>query len=126
MDAVAVNHIHNNKVKLPWPVIVCVSHLPTIKRCNPKVEVIETINKNLTNGESTGHYAVGWCLSRYDEVHVWGFDSLYRDTVESDSHVKIPEGPFNKKNFGPWRKNWEKLLKDPSAQSCKIIPHPPK
>ena len=125
MDAIPVRHIHNNRLALPWPVIVCVSHVREINRCDPKIEVLDTIPKNLANGESTGHYAVGWCMARYDEVHVWGFDALWQNNVDSDSHVKIPEGVHWDNNFRHWRRNWEKLLKEPAAQKCRVVLHRP-
>lgn len=123
MDAVCVNHIRNERVQLPWPVIVCTSHVNVLKRGTPKVEIMDIIYKNLENGESTGHYALRWCASRYDEVHVWGFDSMWQTNVDSDSHVKIPTGIHCDGNYKAWRRNWDKVINE--YPKCNIILHKP-
>lgn len=123
MDAVCANHIHNNRVHLPWPVIVCSAHERTMKHCDPKVSVLETIDEHLENGESTGHRALKWCMIRYDEVHAWGFDSMWKENVNSDSHTKIPEGIHCDRNYRSWRKNFEKLEKE--FPRVKLVFHRP-
>ena len=121
MDAVCTDHIHNNRVHMPWPVIVCSAHVNTLKSCNPKVDILGVIDKHLENGESTGHYALKWCVARYDEVHVWGFDSMWMANVDSDSHTKIPEGIHTDNNYKNWRKNWDKIVN--GAQKCRVVLH---
>jgi len=125
MDAVMMNHIHNNHVRMPWPIIMCISHSRIAEICDPKVTIMDLIDKNLDNGESTGHYAAGWCGTRYDEIHLWGFDSMWKETVESDTKDKMPNAPQWSKNWKPWRDNWEKLFREPQLKNCRFIRHAP-
>ena len=126
MDKVCVDHIHNNKVKLNWPVICPRVLVKLFKPCNPPVEIFDTVLDGVYNGESTGHHAVAYLLKKgYTEIHMWGFDSLSRDTIESDSHTKMPECPRAERNFLPWRKNWNKIFASELAKKAKIEIHKP-
>ena len=66
-------------------------------------------------------YALKWCVARYEEVHVWGFDSMWKPNVDSDSHTKIPEGIHCDNNYKNWRKNWDKIVN--GAQKCRVVLH---
>ena len=123
MDKVAIDHIHNNKIKLPWPIILPWALDRIAAECPYPPKVIDKLDTVLKNGESTGHYAVGYCVRRYREVHLWGFDAFKKDSIESDSHVKIPEGPKSEKNYIAWRDNWKKLLNTNSAKQSKLLLH---
>jgi hypothetical protein len=125
MDKVAIDHIHNNNIKLPWPIILPWALDRIASQCPYPPQVIDRLDTVLKNGESTGHYAVGYCIRRYKEVHLWGFDSMKKDSIESDSHEKIPEGPRSAKNYLSWRDNWERLWRTKAAQECKIVIHSP-
>jgi len=125
MDKVVIDHIHNNNIKLKWP-IACPQSLKRIaEQCPYPLKVIYTFPYNVQNGESTGHHACVYALQNYDEVHLWGFDAVYKDTIESDTHQKIPNGPTCATNYKAWRTNWDKVLKSPLALKRKIIFHPP-
>jgi hypothetical protein len=54
---------------------------------------------------------------------MWGFDSIKKDSIESDSHVKIPEGPRAEKNYLAWRYNWKRLNNTDAAKVCKLFLH---
>lgn len=126
MDKVAIDHIHNNRVELPWPIVVPTALRRLIQDCPTKPAVHDWLPDGLYNGESTGHYALSWCMKRYDVVHMWGFDSIWKDTVESDSHTKIPTGIHCAKNFKPWRENFARIFKRKDLAHCKVVMHEPK
>ena len=124
MDKVCIDHIHNNKIKLDVPVIVPFCLKKLVVRCDPAPVVYDTIQNGVHNGQSTGHKGVVYLLeSGYTEIHMWGFDSLFRETVESDTHQKIPEGPVAPNNWKPWRKNWEKIFNHELGKKCKFVIH---
>ena len=62
-------------------------------------------------------------MARYEEVHAWGFDSMWVANVDSDSHTKIPEGIHCDKNYVHWRKNWEKV--EAAFPQVKLVLHRP-
>jgi len=69
------------------------------------------------NGLSTGHVAYDWLCERgYLEIHLWGFDSLWRESVESDS-----DGIKCETNWVSWRREWEKRL---TVKAPTTIIHP--
>jgi len=56
---------------------------------------------------SAGHIATNWCLGKYDEIHLWGFDSIWADTQETrtDKLVERSRGQFDL--FIHWREKWQ-------------------
>ena len=59
---------------------------------------------------SAGHVAVNWLLDNvhYDEIHLWGFDSIWEDTQETrtDKYIERSRAQFDL--FIHWRERWEK------------------
>ena len=59
---------------------------------------------------NSGHHAVFWLSKKYNEIHIWGFDSMWSDDLLSqmDDRVKRPKRPpLNKQ----WRPHWNNLFK---------------
>jgi hypothetical protein len=124
MDKVVIHHLHNNRIKLNFPIIVSQSLLRIAQECDPRPTILDTIPHEIQNGESTGHHAVQYLLKKgYTKIHMWGFDSLYLDTVESDSHTKIPEGIHAPNNWNKWRVQWDNIFKSADAHKCRFIIH---
>ena len=124
MDKACIGHIHNNKVKLNFPVIVPQNIRQLAEQCDPAPVILDTILNNVENGESTGHKAVEYLLAKeFTEIHMWGFDSLYLETVESDSHIKMPECASYAKNWKKWRTNWQKIFNSELGKKCKFEIH---
>jgi hypothetical protein len=87
--------------------------------------VLATIPRAIENGESTGHRGAEWCIANgYTEIHLWGFDSVFQDTIASDTHEKIPEGPFTATNIPKWRVKWNDLEKLALSKGSRLIWHP--
>lgn len=125
MDKVAIDHIHNFKKELPWPIVTTHTLSRFAEQCPFPPVILDRLDATLRNGESTGHYAVLYCLRRYKEVHLWGFDSMVIDSIESDSHVKIPEGPRCHTNYKSWRTNWDKMFRSKDAAGVNVVIHRP-
>ena len=124
MDKVCIGHIHKNKVKLNFPVIVPQNIKLLVEQCDPAPVILDTILNNVETGESTGHKAVEYLLAKgFTEIHMWGFDSLYLETVESDSRVKMPECPASSENWKKWRTNWQKIFNSELGKKCKFEVH---
>ena len=99
MDKLVINHIDSHHPIMPYPVIVPYELKRRTEQVkDPQLIVLDTVPTPLKSGESTGHKAMMYLLLKYDEIHMWGFDSLRLDTVKSDTHEKIPNGPANPKN----------------------------
>jgi hypothetical protein len=124
MDKVVIGHIHNNKLKLNFPVIIPNSIRKLVNQCDPAPVILDVMDPQLRPGESTGHRGVLWLMQNgYAEIHMWGFDSMKKDSVESDTHQKIPESPFCTANYKKWRVTWDKLLKGDDSKGVKVIIH---
>jgi len=124
MDKVVLVHMQNNNLRLNFPIIISQSLASIARRCNPKPEVLDTISAEIQNGESTGHHGVQYLLKKgYTEIHMWGFDSLYTESIASDSHTKIPEGIHWDDNWKRWRVNWDKIFNSELGKKCKFEIH---
>ena len=67
---------------------------------------IKGILPRARNGVSTGHYAYDWLVAQsYKEIHLWGFDSIWNNTVESST-----VGIKSDSNIDKWRREWQKRL----------------
>lgn len=126
MDKLVIDHIDVHKPQMPYPVIVpYMLKRRTEQVKDPRVVVLDTVPTPLRSGESTGHKAMSYLLARYTEIHMWGFDSLRLDTVKSDTHEKIPNGPADPKNYLRWRKSWDPIFRSAEEAGKKIIIHYP-
>jgi hypothetical protein len=127
MDKVVIDNIHNNKVEVPFPVVCPEVLVKLLRACPTQPRLFDTVKTNLTNGESTGHRAFMYLVENdYTEIHLWGFDSVFRDVIASDSHVKIPEGVFTERNIPRWRNLWGKLFALPQVKDkVKVTIHRP-
>lgn len=118
MDKVVIDHIHNNRVMLPFPLICPQSLAKIVRQCPTSPTIYDVIPRNLLNGESTGHRAFEYLVDQgYTEIHLWGFDSINVNTIASDSHQKIPSGIFFPGNLPKWRSTWNKLFSHPKVRS---------
>lgn len=79
-----------------WPIIVRRNYIRLAQRCI-KEGLIPKENFNALppqiREKTSGHdgliYLAYFAEEKYDEIHLWGFDSLVNGTVESDSKGKI-------------------------------------
>lgn len=126
MDLVVVNNISNNGIALPWPAVVPQALVRTAQRCEPPIKIHSTVAMTVRNGQSTGHKAAVWLLENgYKEIHFWGFDSMFANTVTSDTHQKIPEGISTIKNVPRWRANWDLIKSHKLAKEATLVFHAP-
>jgi hypothetical protein len=126
MDKLVIDHIADNKLALPYPIILPHALRRRAEQVKePDLKVLDVVPTPLRSGESTGHKAMVYLLERYDEVHMWGFDSLKVDTVKSDTHEKIPKGPADPKNYLRWRKAWQEIFRTAEERKKRIVIHYP-
>lgn len=58
--------------------------------------------------ESSGHVAVDWCLeNNYDEIHLWGFNSIWQDSQETRSDLLMPRSRAQFDLWFHWRERWK-------------------
>lgn len=68
------------------------------------VQIIE----DLELYKSSGHVAVDWCLeNNYDEIHLWGFNSIWEDSQETKSDLLIPRSRAQFDLWYHWRERWK-------------------
>lgn len=127
MDKLVIDHIANNGVQLNYPIIAPNQYRAIIKNVTDvKLVLLDTIPELLKTGESTGHKGAQYLIQKgYTEIHLWGFDSMFRDTIESDTHGKIPEGPADKNNYKKWRGTWQPIFDLAKSRGIEIITHKP-
>ena len=127
MDKLVIDHIANNAVQLNYPVIAPNQYKRIISQVTSvKLQLLDTIPSLLKTGESTGHRGATYLIEKgYQELHLWGFDSMFRNTIESDTHEKIPEGPADKNNYKKWRGTWQPIFDLAKSRAVEIITHKP-
>lgn len=68
------------------------------------------------DGYNSSHYACEFLiLNEFDEVDIWGYDSLFNDTIDSLTDKHIPKNKNideTMKILLQWRKTWSKITKD--------------
>lgn len=117
MDKVVIDHIHNNKVEVPFPIVCPEALVKILRACPTNPRLHDTVKRNLTNGESTGHRAFEYLVENgYTEIHLWGFDSVFANTIASDTHQKVPTGVFYEGNIPRWRRLWDRLFSQPNVK----------
>lgn len=68
------------------------------------VHVIEKLEQY----RSSGHIATDWCLEHgYDEIHLWGFNSIWEDSQETKSDLLIPRSRAQFDLWMHWREKWK-------------------
>jgi hypothetical protein len=124
MDESVIRHIENNSVVLPYPIIVPDSIAVHVRKYVKTVSVYDTVERELVNGESTGHAAVEYLLKNgCREIHMWGFDSLYESNVLSDTQAKIPGSIAVQENYLRWRERWDQIFESEDAQQSIFFIH---
>lgn len=57
---------------------------------------------------SAGHVATQWALENgYDEIHLWGFDSIWADTQETKTDVLVQRSRAQFDLYIHWREKWQ-------------------
>lgn len=57
---------------------------------------------------SAGHIATQWALDNgYDEIHLWGFDSIWKDTQETKTDELVHRDRQQFDLFIHWREKWQ-------------------
>jgi hypothetical protein len=105
-------HIIRHNMKLKWPVINRDTQFRRFGNCGGRITVKDTYYPN--PGESTcssGHMALLWFLSKgYNEIHIWGFDSLTSSIVDSDSKGKIDGSNPNAQLLPKWKARFDEIF----------------
>ena len=58
---------------------------------------------------SAGHVAVDWLIEHdYREIHLWGFDSIWADTIETRTDKIIERSRAQFDLYIHWRERWQK------------------
>jgi hypothetical protein len=124
MDQTVINHIQNNAVAMACPIIVPGSMESHVRKYVKTATVYDTVDRELVNGESTGHKAVEYLLKKgCREIHMWGFDSLYESNVLSDTQAKIPGSIAVQENYLRWRERWDQIFESEDAQQSIFFIH---
>lgn len=114
-------------------------HLPIIYRSRYKSLIDQLISKNLIMREkvsplcdtirekSSGHDGLLFLLrqsnNKYNEIHMWGFDSLVTGKVTSDSKEKIRGSCPNQSRVPIWQKRFREIFKWATKRGQAIYLH---
>lgn len=82
---------------------------PTIKEQDliSEFEIVHIV-ETLEQYESAGHIATQWALDNgYDEVHLWGFNSIFEDSQETKTDLVVPRSRAQFDLYVHWRKRWK-------------------
>lgn len=68
------------------------------------VHVVEQLEQY----KSAGHIATDWALQNgYDEIHLWGFNSIFEDSQETKTDLIVPRSRAQFDLFIHWREKWQ-------------------
>jgi hypothetical protein len=57
---------------------------------------------------SAAHIATDWCLNHdYSEIHLWGCDSIWADTVETKTDALVERNRIQEDLYVHWREKWQ-------------------
>jgi hypothetical protein len=60
---------------------------------------------------SSAHVAVQWCIEHdYSEIHLWGCDSIWADTVETRTDTIIERARIQQDLHIHWREKWKAFI----------------
>lgn len=96
-----------------------------VVRCSQRLGIkldIRTIYQRV-HKQNSGHYAARELAKTHDELHLWGFDSLWSDDLTSRMDQKIPRNGRPALNRH-WHPLWQAIFDEHSH--CKFIIHKPK
>ena len=92
------------------PIITSIYAMPTLEE-KELVKEFEIWHKvpYLEKYMSAGHAAVDWLIDNdYDEIHLWGFDSIWKDTQETRTDQFIERNRAQFDLYIYWRERWQK------------------
>jgi hypothetical protein len=68
------------------------------------------IVEQLEQYKSAGHIATEWALNNgYDEIHLWGFNSIFEDSQETKTDLIVPRSRAQFDLFIHWRERWKEF-----------------
>lgn len=116
-DLKPFKHILETNMKFPWPIIVRNKHHNVALKCVKQgcftSDMLSVLPGNI-NEKSSGHdgllYLLHFGSQTYDEVHLWGFDSLVSGIVNSDSKHKIRGSCPNPSRIPIWKKRFNAIF----------------
>jgi hypothetical protein len=90
--------------KFAWPVIV-------EQKLQDDFTIVSFI-EYLEKYRSSGHVATDWALlNGYDEIHLWGFNSIFEDSQETKSDLIIERSRAQFDLWFHWREKWKDYTK---------------
>lgn len=96
------------------PIITSRYAMSTIEEIKIKDElnIIHMIEK-MENYDSAGHIATRWALDNgYEEIHLWGFDSIWADTQETKTDEIVPRNRAQFDLYIHWREKWKPFISE--------------
>lgn len=91
---------------------ICSDIDPEFKSHLVKLGLIVNVFETIPNLHwSTGHYAAKLAIDwGYTELHLYGFDSLWSNNLDSSTREYIPDAPMVDRYI--WRRTWHWLIND--------------
>lgn len=88
--------------------------MPTIEEIKIKEELdIIHVVPYMDKYDSAGHIATRWALDKgYEEIHLWGFDSIWADTQETKTDQIVPRNRAQFDLYIHWRKKWKPFINE--------------
>lgn len=123
-------HMQKHNTKLQDPLIARIKYEAIVKPLVIKGLVDKSTLRWIPDSVRTrnsGHdgiiYLLGHAEENYTELHLWGFDSLTRGTVESDSKGKIDGSNPRQKMLKGWVHMFAKITHKFKSQGKSIFLH---
>ena len=105
-------HIIRHNMKLKWPVINRPNQNHRFGNCDGRIKVLDTYYP--APGEQTcssGHMGLLWLIGKdFREIHLWGFDSIISNIVDSDSKGKIDGSAPNPLKLPEWDQRYQQIF----------------
>jgi hypothetical protein len=120
--------VYNKKIKIPCPAVVTQKvKLHLLKNPQTKmggivpIDTFAKYDQYNASSLSSGHHAVLWLIKQgYNEIHVWGCDSIATRSLESTTDSLIPISIKSSKQHclahtEKWISMWKKIVSNHPA-----------
>jgi hypothetical protein len=121
-DGRVFRHIAKEKIKMPFPVVA----EQKFRKLAPEslVSFFDFLTddcKERCSGLDALHYLMRKGI--YHTIHLWGFDSLTHNTVDSVTGMKIPNSRQATSMIDRWKCRFKELSAQAAADGIKVIVH---
>jgi len=118
IDLKMIDYIHKNKIEITRPVY-CTEQVLNFVRQH-KIKGDYQLKYIQQHRMSSAHQAVQLVSHRYEEIHLWGIDSMFSSDVTSQMDTMVERKTRAHSLKDDWRKHWQNIFRKYSDRNYVI------